>query len=170
MVLGPADRARKFTDVPVRILASEMATDTLALHHRTSITRLDATVVAAKRAFAHSGKTAADVQIAEIHDAYSISALLALEDLGFAPKGRAGAAFAEGAFAMGGKLTVNTSGGLKAQGQPFGAVGIAQVVELVRQLRGQADGRQVTGPNLALAHDVGGTGATSVVHLLERMN
>jgi acetyl-CoA C-acetyltransferase len=170
VVLGPADRARKFTDIPVRIAASEMATDTLALQHRSSITRLDATVVAAKRAFANAGKSPADVQVAEIHDAYSISALLALEDLGFETKGHAGAAFAEGAYGPGGKTTINPSGGLKAQGQPFGAVGVAQVVELVRQLRGLSDARQVSGATLALSHDVGGTGATSVVHLLERMD
>ncbi|MCI4370762.1 MAG: thiolase domain-containing protein, partial [Thermoplasmata archaeon] len=75
-----------------------------------------------------------------------------------------------GAFGPTGKLTVNTSGGLKAQGRPFGAVGVAQVVEIVRQLRGEAGDRQVAGAELGLAHDVGGTGATSVVHVMERVN
>jgi acetyl-CoA C-acetyltransferase len=168
VVLGPLDRARKFTDTPVAIRASVVTCDTMALHHRSDFTRLDSTIVAAKRAFGQARKSPAEVQVAEIHDAYSISALLALEDVGFVPKGSAGAAFAEGRFGMGGAPTVNPSGGLKAQGRPFGAVGVAQVVELVRQLRGQAEGRQVSGASLALAQSVGGTGATSVVHLLER--
>jgi acetyl-CoA C-acetyltransferase len=170
VVLGPLDRARKFTDTPVQIRASVVTSDTMALHHRTSFTRLDSTIVAAKRAFAQARRRATDVNVAEIHDAYSISALLALEDIGFSQKGSAGREFAEGQFALGGKPTVNSSGGLKAQGRPFGAVGVAQAVEIVRQLRGEAKERQVSGATLGLAHDVGGTGATSVIPLLERAN
>ncbi len=101
---------------------------------------------------------------------YTISALVALEDLGFVEKGKAGPEFASGRFGMNGSLTVNPSGGLKAQGRPFGAVGVAQVVEIVRQLRGEAKDRQVSGATFGLTHDVGGTGATTVVHLLERTN
>ncbi len=170
VVLGPLERARKFTDTPIRIAASQVACDTMALQHRRDLTTLDSTVVAAKRAFAQARRVPTDVRVAEIHDAYTISALVALEDLGFVPKGKAGPEFAAGAFGPGGRLTVNTSGGLKAQGRPFGAVGVAQAVELVRQLRGEATDRQVAGATLGLAHDVGGTGATSVVHLLERVN
>jgi acetyl-CoA C-acetyltransferase len=170
VVLGPLERARKFTDTPIRISASQVACDSMALQHRRDLTTLDSTVVAAKRAFAQAKHVPADVRVAEIHDAYTISALVALEDLGFVPKGRAGPEFAGGSFGPGGHLTVNTSGGLKAQGQPFGAVGVAQAVELVRQLRGEAGDRQVAGATVGLAHNVGGTGATSVVHLLERVN
>ena len=170
VVLGPLERARKFTDTPVRISASQVACDTMALQHRRDLTTLDSTVVAAKRAFEQARRRPKDVRVAEIHDAYTIAALVGLEDLGFVPKGTSGPAFADGRFAMGGALTVNPSGGLKAQGRPFGAVGVAQAVELVRQLRGEAGDRQVSGATLALAHDVGGTGATSVVHLLERVN
>ncbi|HKS59433.1 MAG TPA: thiolase domain-containing protein, partial [Thermoplasmata archaeon] len=126
IVLGPLERARKFTDTPVRIRASQVACDTMALQHRRDITTLDSTVIAAKRAFAQARRAAKDVQIAEIHDAYTISGLLALEDLGFAPKGGAGPQLLEGQYAAGGRLPVNRSGGLKAQGQPFGAVGVAQ--------------------------------------------
>ena len=170
VVLGPLERARKFTDTPIRISASQVACDTMALHHRRDLTTLDSTVLAAKRAFAQARKTPHDVRVAEIDDAYTISALLALEDLGFVAKGRSGPAFAEGHFGPKGKLTVNTSGGLKAQGRPFGAVGVAQVVEIVRQLRGEAQERQVSGATVGLTHVIGGTGATSVVHLLERAN
>jgi acetyl-CoA C-acetyltransferase len=168
VVLGPLEIARRHTDTPIRIAASHVACDTMALHHRKEITTLESTVFAAQRAFAHARRAPRDVKVAEVHDAYSISALVALEDLGFVEKGRAGPAFASGQFGPGGSVTVNPSGGLKAQGCPFGAVGVAQVVELVRQLRGEAKERQVAGADLALAHDVGGTGATSVVHLLER--
>jgi acetyl-CoA C-acetyltransferase len=170
VVLGPLERARKFTDTPIRIAASQVACDTMALQNRRDLTTLDSTVVAAKRAFAQAHRLPTDVRVAELHDAFTISALVALEDLGFVPKGRAGPEFAQGAFGPGGRLTVNTSGGLKAQGQPFGAVGVAQAVELVRQLRGEAGDRQVPDAKLALAHSVGGTGATSVVHLFERVN
>jgi acetyl-CoA C-acetyltransferase len=170
VVLGPMELARQHTDSPIRIAASQVACDTMAVQHRQDVTRLDSTVVAARRAFEQARRAPADVQVAEIHDAYTISALVSLEDLGFVEKGRAGPEFASGRFGPGGKTVVNTSGGLKAQGRPFGAVGVAQVVELVRQLRGEAKDRQVPGANLGLAQDVGGTGATSVVHLLERAN
>jgi len=170
VVLGPMELARKHTDTPIRIAASQVACDTMALHQRRDITRLDSTAAAARRAFEQAHRAPADVQVAEIHDAYTISALVSLEDLGFVEKGRSGPEFASGRFGPGGKTVVNPSGGLKAQGRPFGAVGVAQVVELVRQLRGDAKERQVPSANLGLAQDVGGTGATTVVHLLERVN
>lgn len=170
VVLGPLETAREHTDTPIRIAGSQVACDTMALHHRQEITTLESTVVASRRAFEQARRAPADVQVAEIHDAYTISALVSLEDLGFAEKGRGGPEFASGRFGPGGKTVVNTSGGLKAQGRPFGAVGVAQVVELVRQLRGEANERQVPGATLGLAQDVGGTGATTVVHLLERAN
>jgi len=170
VVLGPMELARQHTDTPIRIAASQVACDTMAVQHRQEITRLDSTVVAARRAFEQARRAPADVQVAEIHDAYTISALVSLEDLGFVEKGKSGPEFASGRFGPGGKTVVNPSGGLKAQGRPFGAVGVAQVVELVRQLRGEGKDRQVSGANLGLAQDVGGTGATTVVHLLERAN
>ncbi|MCI4368359.1 MAG: thiolase domain-containing protein [Thermoplasmata archaeon] len=168
VVLGPLERARKFTDTPIRVAASQVACDSMALQHRRELTTMDATVVAAKRAFGQARRTAADVQVVELDDAYTVSALVSLEDLGFVPKGESGPTFATGAFGPGGKTVMNTSGGLKAQGRPFGAVGVAQIVEIVRQLRGEAGDRQVPGATLGLAHVLGGTGATSVVHLLER--
>jgi len=170
VVLGPMELARQHTDTPIRIAASQVACDTLAVQHRQEITRLESTVVAAHRAFEQARRAPADVQVAEVHDAYTISALVSLEALGFVERGRSGPEFASGRFGPGGKTVVNPSGGLKAQGRPFGAVGVAQVVELVRQLRGEAKDRQVPGATLGLAQDVGGTGATTVVHLLERAN
>jgi len=170
VVLAPMELARQRTDTPIQITASQVSCDTMALQHRADLTTLESTLSAARRAFQQAHRAPRDVQVAEIHDAYTISALVALEDLGFVKKGAAGPEFASGRFAAGGTPTINPSGGLKAQGRPFGAVGVAQVVELVRQLRGEAKDRQVAGAEVGLAHDVGGTGATSVVTLLERVN
>jgi len=168
VVLGPLETAREHTDTPIRVAASQVACDTMAVQHRADITTLESTVVAARRAFQLAHRAPADVNVAEVNDSYTISALIALEDLGFSEKGRGGPDFESGRYLAGGQLPVNMSGGLKAQGRPFGAVGVAQVVELVRQLRGEAKDRQVKDPTLALAQDIGGTGATSVVTLLER--
>ena len=170
VVLGPMELARKFTDTPIRIAASQTATDSMAVQHRRDITTLDATTVAARRAFDQARRAPNDVQVAEVDDSYTIAALLALEDLGFAERGQSGPTFEAGTFGLGGKPTINPSGGLKAQGRPFGAVGIAQAVELVRQLRGESKDRQVSGASVALAQNVAGTGATCVVHLFERVN
>ena len=170
LVLGPLELARRYTDTPIRIAASEVACDTLALQHRRDITTLDATVFAARAAYRRTGWEAKGIRLAEVHDAYSISGLLALEDLGFVEKGAGGSALRDRSFGTGDTLTLNPSGGLKAQGQPFGAVGVAQVVELVEQLRGEAKERQVPGVTRALSHNLGGTGATAAIHLLERVN
>jgi len=169
VVLAPMNLAREHTDTPIQITSSQVACDSMALQHREELTTLESTASAARRAFQQAHRDPKDVQVAEIHDAYTISALVALEDLGFSKKGHAGPDFASGKFGPGGTTVVNPSGGLKAQGQPFGAVGVAQVVEIVRQLRGEAKERQVPGATVGLAHDVGGTGATSVVTLLEKV-
>ncbi len=170
VVLGPLERARKFTDTPVRIAASQVACDSMAVQHRRDLTTLDSTVVAAKRAFAQARRAPADVHVLELNDSYTIAALMGLEDLGFARKGESGKRFSAGEFRGGEGLSVNPSGGLKAQGAPFGAVGVAQAVEIVRQLRGEAGDRQRPGAALGMTQTVGGTGATSVVHLFERAN
>lgn len=170
VVLGPLEVARRHTDTPIRLAASQVACDSMALHHREEPTSTGASVAAARAAFARARRAPRDVRVAEVHDAYSISALVALEDLGLAERGAAAQQFASGRYGLGGELTVNPSGGLKAQGRPFGAVGVAQVVEIVRQLRGEAGDRQVPDATLGLCHDLGGTGATAVVHLLERAN
>jgi len=170
VVLCAMEKARKYTDTPVKILASGQASDTLALGHRSSLTRFDATSAAAQRAFKQARLEPKDVKMAEVHDNFTISEILAIEDLGFFPKGKGGEATEQGQTALGAKLAVNTSGGLKARGDPVGATGIAQVVELVTQLRGQAGKRQVPDADVGLAQNVGGTGATAVVHILGRVN
>jgi acetyl-CoA C-acetyltransferase len=167
VVLCSMDRARSYTTKPIRIIASTQASDTLALHSRTSITSFPATQVAALKAFRLARKTPDQVQVAEVHDNFTIAEILAIEDLGFFPKGQGGKATMDGETTFGGKVAVNTSGGLKARGFPFGATGVAQVVELVQQLRGEAGKRQVPDASLGLAQNTGGTGATVVVSLLE---
>ena len=167
VVLCSMDKARRYTDTPIRIRASAQASDTLALHARSDICTFEATRVAARKAFKQAGLEPKDIQVAEVHDNFTISEILAIEDLGFFPKGEGGKATVEGQTAMGGKVAVNTSGGLKARGDPIGATGVAQVVEIVQQLRGQAGKRQVSGARFGLAQNVGGTGATVVVTILE---
>ncbi len=168
VILCAADRARKFTDTPVLLKGSGQASDYLALHDRRELTTMDATVVAGKRAFQEAHLEPKDIQVAEVHDNFTISEILAIEDLRFVEKGKGGPATVDGVTALNGKVSVNTSGGLKARGQPVGATGVAQAVEVVKQLRGDAGKRQVVSARRGLTHTLGGTGATAVVHIFER--
>jgi acetyl-CoA C-acetyltransferase len=168
LVLAPADVAHKYTDTPIYIKATAQASDTIALHDRRDITTLDATVVAAKRAYSMAKLKPKDIDLVEVHDCFTIAEICAIEDLGFADKGKGGIVTAEGETAIGGRIPVNTSGGLKACGHPVGATGIKQAVEIVAQLRGDAGRRQVDGANYGMTHNVGGSGATAVVHIFSR--
>lgn len=165
VILTTMERAREFTDTPVKVLASAQASDSIALHDRRDISTLDATVVAAKRAFRQARLEHRDVDMLEVHDCFTIAEICAIEDLGFCKKGEAGRLTEEGVTSLQGDLPVNTSGGLKACGHPVGATGIKQIVEVVQQLRGEAGRRQVEA-RVGLAHNVGGTGATVTVHIL----
>jgi acetyl-CoA C-acetyltransferase len=154
----------------VRVAGSGQASDTLAFHSRSRLTTWSATEHAARRAYQEAGISAGDVQVAEVHDAYTIGEILAIEDLGLVKKGHGGPATGDGRTTFGGDLpVVNPSGGLKARGHPAGATGIAQVCEVVWQLRGTAGERQVKDARIGITHNVGGTGATAVVHVLEAM-
>jgi acetyl-CoA C-acetyltransferase len=168
VVLCPLENARKYTETPVEIIGSGQASDTLSLHDRKDICTMEATSVAARRAFDMAKITHKDVQIAEVHDNFTIGEILAIEDLGFFNKGEGGKATEAGLTGLSGQVAVNTSGGLKARGDPIGATGLAQAVEVVTQLRDRADKRQVKGAQVGLTHNVGGTGATVVVHLFRR--
>jgi acetyl-CoA C-acetyltransferase len=153
----------------VEIAASVVATDTLSLPARESLLELKATRVASQKAYALSGITPRDVDVAEVHDCFTIAEIYAMEDLGFYEKGRAALAIEQGETTLGkGKnLIVNTSGGLKGSGHPVGATGVKQLVEIVEQLRGNAQKRQVEHARIGLTHNVGGSGATAVVHILK---
>lgn len=169
IVLCPAEKARKFNDAPVKIIGSGQASDTIALHGRKDLTTLSAVVESGKQAYAMAGVTPADIQLAEVHDCFSIAEICITEDLGFVEKGRGGQAVAEGLTDYGGRVVINTSGGLKGKGHPVGATGVAQVCEIVEQLRGQAGERQVPNAKRGLTQNMGGSGGSSVVHIFEVM-
>ncbi len=151
----------------VRVSGSGQGSDCLALHGRASLTAHEATRAAARRAYQQAGISPADIDVAEVHDNYTISELLAIEDLALVKPGHGGPATINGRTTYGGDLVVNPSGGLKARGHPAGATGIAQICEITWQLRGDAGERQVPGARIGVAHNAGGTGATAVVHVLE---
>ena len=168
ILLAPADRAHEFTDRPVFVAGFGVATDHPYLHEKTSFVGLAATVEAAKRAYAMAGVEPADIDMAEVHDCFTITEILDIEDLGFVEKGKGGIASLNGETALTGRIPVNTSGGLLAKGHPIGATGIAQLTECWWQLRNEAGERQVEMRNgLALQHNVGGRGSgVSVVNIL----
>jgi acetyl-CoA C-acetyltransferase len=169
VIVAPLDRAREFTDTPIKVLASAQASDTITLHDRRDISTLDATVAAGRWAFKKARLSHKDIDMVEVHDCFSIAEICAIEDLGFCKKGEAGRFTADGETALSGKIPVNTSGGLKACGHPVGATGIKQVCEIVQQLRNEAGKRQIDGAKIGMTHNVGGTGATVAVHILGRV-
>lgn len=154
----------------VKVAGSGQASDTLALHDRRDLTSWLATQHAARRAYAEAEISTADVDLAEVHDGYTIGEILAVEDLGLVKKGEGGKATEEGRTTYGGDVVVNPSGGLKARGHPAGATGIAQICELTWQLRHKAGERQVKDARIGVAQNSGGTGATAVVHVLEAVS
>ncbi|MFA5313846.1 MAG: thiolase domain-containing protein, partial [Methanomassiliicoccales archaeon] len=132
LILCPMDKAKRYTDTPVKILASAQASDTLALHSRSDICTFEATRFAAMRAYKQAGLGPKDMDLCEVHDSFTISEILAIEDLGFFDKGKGGKATEDGQTMIGGEIAINTSGGLKARGDPLGATGVAQIVEIVQ--------------------------------------
>ncbi len=167
LVLCAADAARRSGRPVVRLTGTGAATDTLALHARADLTTMPSTTRAAQLAYRMAGVSPGEVDVAEVHDAFTITELVALEALGFVDAGQSGPATARGETTLGGRLPVNPSGGLKSRGHPVGATGVAQAVEIVTQLRGEAGDRQVKGARCGLTHNVGGVGGTSFVHLFQ---
>ena len=169
VILCSSEKAKKIAaDKAVEILASFQASDALALASRQSMTTLNATRVAARQAFEQAKITPKQIDLAEVHDCFTIAEIIAIEDLGFFKKGEGGKASADGETALNSTVSINTSGGLKACGHPVGATGVKQVVEACWQLRGLAGERQVKDAEYALTHNVGGSGATAVVHIFGR--
>jgi acetyl-CoA C-acetyltransferase len=168
VVVCAAEKARQYTDSPIYVKASAQASDTISLHDRRDLITMDATVAAAKKAYQQASLQPSQIDLAEVHDSYTISELIAIEDLGFVKKGEGGKATEAGETALGGRIPINPSGGLKACGHPLGATGIRQIVEITQQLRGEAGKRQVPGAEVALTHNIGGTGGTAIVHIFTR--
>jgi len=169
VLLCPLADAHRYTDRPVKIVASGGATGSMALADRKDPAVLDAVVTAAERAYGMAGLAPKDIQVAEVHDCFSIAEICCVEALGFACEGEGADAVKSGMTALGGKIPVNTSGGLKSKGHPVGATGVAQTIEIFEQLRGEAGERQVEGAHRGLAQNMGGSGASSVVHIFERV-
>ncbi len=166
LLLCPESRAEELVDEYTVITGVGGGSDTHVVHEREDITEMDAVVEAGRRAYEMAGRGPEDVDVAELHDMFTILECLLLEDLGFAEKGDGWRAAASGRTAPDGALPVNTSGGLKARGHPLGATGVAQVHELDRQLTGRAGERQVGG-EVGLACNLGGFGNCATATILE---
>ncbi len=169
LVLTTVEKAKKLSgDRPVvTITGSGLATDTITLANREDLSELAAVRKAADRAYQMAGKKPGDLDVVEVHDCFTIAEIMATEAIGLFEPGKGAAAVEEGLTAIGGKIPVNTSGGLKSKGHPVGATGVAQVAEITDQLRGEAGDRQVAGAKTGLAQNMGGSGGSSIVHILE---
>lgn len=167
VILCPLELARKYTDTPVKIIGSGMATDTIALHSRKDITTLRSVYLSAERAYKMAGIKPEDVDLAEVHDCFTIAEIVITEELGFAERGKGGILVERGETSLEGRIPINTSGGLKAKGHPVGATGVAQAVEIFYQLQGRAEKRQVKNAKIGLTQNMGGSGASSVIHIME---
>lgn len=168
VVIVPVEMAKKLKKKPiVKITGSAHATDTIALHQREDLTWLQSTADAAASAYKQAGVKPSDIDFAEVHDCFTIAEICVLEALGVVKKGQGGKATRDGLTARDGKFPVNASGGLKSKGHPVGATGIAQIHEIVTQLRGEAGKRQLKGVRRGLAQNMGGSGGSAVVHILE---
>jgi len=168
VILCPLDMAKKFTDKFVKIIASTQASDSIALYERKSFTSLNAVSNAAEKAYKQCNLKPTEIDLAEVHDCFTISEIVVSEDLGFFNKGKGGLAVEEGKTSIeSGEIPINTSGGLKSKGHPVGATGIAQIIEVYVQLTGQAGKRQVKNARIGLAQNMGGSGASCTINILE---
>ena len=168
IVLTRPKLARKFTDTPVHIIGSAQAQETLGLFERSDVTTMNVTKLAARKAYEMAGVRPKQIDVAELHDCFTIAEIMAYEALGFCKPGEGGSMIDEGTTRLGGVLPVNTSGGLKAKGHPVGATGTAQACEIYLQLTSQAGKRQVKGAKIGLTQNVGGSASTGVVQVYRR--
>lgn len=168
VVLAPAEMARELTDTPVRILASSAATDRFRLSDRQDPLRLSAAVDSARRALDRAGLTTADIDLFEVHDAFSIMACLLLEAAGFAERGEGWRLAAEGEIGLQGRIPIATMGGLKARGHPIGATALYQAAEIVRQLTENAGENQIPAARFGMMQSVGGAATTLITHIFGR--
>lgn len=161
--------AKKLGVPYVKVLGSAVATDSIALAQRADMTTIKSATLAVAKALKMANKKLDDIQFAEVHDCFTIAEIMVAEAIGKYQPGKAGAAILAGETALDGKFPMNSSGGLKSKGHPVGATGIAQIVELYKQLTSKAEnGRQIPkSPKIGMAQNMGGSGASSVVHILE---
>ncbi|MGQ4834069.1 MAG: thiolase domain-containing protein [Candidatus Asgardarchaeia archaeon] len=168
VIITTLENARKLQDTIIKVAGLGIATDSISIALREDLATLKATVESAKKAYAMAKIQPTDIDVAEIHDAFSIMAILALEDLGFSEKGRGAFDLHEGKFSKDGRIAINPSGGLKARGHPVGATGVYQIAEIALQLKGEAEGIQVADPQIGLAQNIGGSGSSVTTVILKR--
>jgi acetyl-CoA C-acetyltransferase len=166
VVIVPASKAPRYTSRSVRVLSVAQTSDYVALDSKQDITLFPAVKLAGEKAYQAAGVSPRDIQVAELHDCFTIAEIVASEDLGFVAKGQGGPWAAAGCSSINGPLPINTSGGLKSKGHPVGATGVGQICDIVMQLRGDAGERQVARHRVGLAQNLGGSGATCVVTIL----
>ena len=164
LILVPADRAPE----AIRVIGSASATDTLGIHDRKDPIWLEGATLSAQRAYAQAGMGPEDIDLFELHDAFSIMAALSLEACGFAERGAGVRLAQDGAIKPTGKIPIATLGGLKARGHPVGATGLYQLAEATLQLRGEAGEAQINEARIAMTQNIGGSGATVVTHILQQ--
>jgi acetyl-CoA acetyltransferase len=162
VIIASEERAKAISKKPVWIVGSGLATDTLRLGDRKSLTSILAAREAAKIAYKMAGVGPSDIDVATVHDCFTIAEIVGYEDLGFCEKGEAKETY------VGGRIPVNVDGGLKSKGHPIGATGVSMAIEITKQLRGEAGERQVKNAEIGLAHNVGGTGQVVAVHIFRR--
>lgn len=169
VILCPFDMAEKYAGGRpiIEVTGTGHGTDTIALHARVDLSYLKSTEVAAKQAYKMAGKGPNDMDLVEVHDCFTIAEIMVTEALGLFEKGQGGKAIDEGLTNYGGKIPVNVSGGLKSKGHPVGATGVAQIYEIVKQLRGDGGDRQVEGAKVGMTQNMGGSGGSTVCHILE---
>ncbi len=169
VILSSLSTARKLKKPLVKIAGSGHATDTIALSSRKDITWQESTFQAGQQAYKMAGKKPKNINLVEVHDCFTIAEICVTEALGFFDIGKGGEAVQKGLTSLKGKIPVNPSGGLKAKGHPVGATGVAQVIEIVKQLRGEAGQRQVKKARVGMTQNMGGSGGSALVHIFERI-
>jgi acetyl-CoA C-acetyltransferase len=169
VILAPVEKLRRLPEIPlIRVVASAAATDTIAAHSRQEPTWLKAAEISATKAYAQANVRPEDIDLFELHDAFSIMAALSLEACGFAERGQGPRLAQDGEIRPDGRIPIATRGGLKARGHPVGATGVYQIVEVVQQLRGEAEGTQVANARVGMAQNIGGSGSNIITHILKR--
>jgi len=168
VILANEEKARKISDTPIWVEAAATASAPMSVLRRESLTSLPSAVEASRQAYKQARIEPKDVDVADVHDCFTIAEIMAYEDLGFTEKGKGGKFIEEGQSRIGGKVPINVDGGLKSKGHPVGATGVSMTVEMVKQLRGEAGKRQVSGAEIGLTHNVGGIGQYCFVHIYRR--
>jgi len=168
VLIASEERAKAISKKPIWIAGLALATDTMRITERNSLTSIMATREAAKTAYKMAGIGPSDIDVATAHDCFTIAEIVAYEDLGFCERGEGGKLIEAKETYAGGKIPVNVDGGLKSKGHPLGATGVSMAIEITKQLRGEAGPRQVKNAEIGLSHNVGGTGQVVAVHIFRR--